>query len=115
VSFWQDFTATGAIPDERLEDMETQAAMFLRSGGGLTMDDWASLNPEGRAAFLSAGGKLDAERCALTGFAGQSVDNFLAVYGSVDGGQLRAEMGLSCMADRIADRISGGLPVREAP
>lgn len=114
MSFWRDFTATRPVPDERLEDMETQAAMFLRAGGSLTMDDWASLNPEGRAAFLSAGGKLDAERCALTGFASQSVENFLSVYGSVDGGQLRAEMGLSAMADRIADRITGGLPSREA-
>jgi hypothetical protein len=113
MSFWKDFTAARSVPDERLEDMETQAAMFLRAGGSLTMDDWSSMNAEGRAAFLSAGGKLDAERCALTGFAAQSVENFLSVYGGVDGGQLRAEMGLSVMAQRIADRISGGLPVRD--
>jgi len=63
---------TQEVGDGEKAVLEANAELFLRAGGLLTFELWASLGSESRAAFVNAGDKLWRERCGSIGLAGQS-------------------------------------------
>ncbi len=94
--------------EQELEPLLIETAMaFLRSGGGLSLQDYALLGPASRAAFARAGDMLRATSAAQHGTAAAGPDGVARVLAELDGGQTAADLAVARIADKAAKRLAG--------
>ena len=83
------------------------AERYLLGGGKTDLEEWGTLLPCEQGALVTAQKKIDAERCAMTGLAGMSMEGALAVFSGADGGDARREMILQEALGKLVNRMKG--------
>ena len=87
-----------------LEQLGSTAEQFLRSGGVLSLQDWALLGDDSRAAFVVAGERLSIERAVVASIAGLSPESALAMSSALDGGDLQQQTACELIVQKMAQK-----------
>jgi hypothetical protein len=94
------------MSDEALVAMKEEAYDFLRAGGSLSWREWESLEDGAKAAFLSAGEKLNIERAVIVGSASQGPLQAALILSHVDGGDLLCQVALDQIDARLGKMVN---------
>lgn len=84
------------------------AENFLRAGGVLSAIDWMEMDEKERAAFITAGDRLRAERIYLEAFAARGPVQAAMIAKAFDGGDSLKELVLNSIADQVQAELSKG-------
>ncbi len=83
-----------------------EAFRFMRAGGMVRLIDWIELDPEERAALVTANTELvSAEACAR-GWASQSPLQSAQIAADYDGGAMLEAVAFEMMRDRLKVQVS---------
>ncbi len=97
-----------AKQEQQLQPLLVETALtFLRCGGRLSLLDFALLSGPSRAAFAAAGDMFRAATAAQIGAAASGPEGAANVLAEVDGGQAKADLAVSRVADKAAARLAG--------
>ena len=91
---------------EKIRDaMLIGAEGFLRAGGQVTWDLWASLSGESRDAFIQSAEKIKKEEIALTAFANTSREFAIELMSQTDGGDIKVYTALGKVLDFAEQKL----------
>ena len=98
-------TTEEGFGDKIRDAMLTGAEGFLRAGGQVTWDLWASLSGESRDAFIQSAEKIKKEEIALTAFANTSREFAIELMAQTDGGDIKVYTALGKVLDFAESKL----------